>query len=281
MSTKIDSPPPRDYGQETRDTLEAQIDLAPELFAAEAEYGPKYAQLNLEKLGTTLRGDGVSPGLLALYEEEIAPTLSRVSSADRDSRIAGELGALETYAPRVTSALREASGSAPLLDLLNAQAQEELAAGADLDPSLEREISQGVRAGQAARGMGWGQPDVVTEAYSRGARGEELRRGRRNFAANVVGLNQAVSGDPLMAILGRPSQTAAMTPGVAGQAAGMSPGNIFSPESGYASDVYNTNFNADAAARIASGNATAGLFGAGIGAIGKLGGSVIGAPWWN
>jgi hypothetical protein len=42
------APPPRDYAKETRDTLQAQIDLAPELFAAEAseEFGrPAEARL--------------------------------------------------------------------------------------------------------------------------------------------------------------------------------------------------------------------------------------------
>ena len=37
--------PARDYGQETRDTLEAQISLAPQLFASEAKYRPQYADL--------------------------------------------------------------------------------------------------------------------------------------------------------------------------------------------------------------------------------------------
>ena len=32
----VEAPPPRNYGQETRDTLQAQVDLAPQLFAKEA-----------------------------------------------------------------------------------------------------------------------------------------------------------------------------------------------------------------------------------------------------
>ena len=30
--TTIEAPPPREYGKETRDTLEAQVELAPQLF---------------------------------------------------------------------------------------------------------------------------------------------------------------------------------------------------------------------------------------------------------
>ena len=36
----VDSPPPRNYGQETRDTLQAQVDLAPQLFESEAKVSP-------------------------------------------------------------------------------------------------------------------------------------------------------------------------------------------------------------------------------------------------
>ena len=39
----VDAPPPRNYGQETRDTLQAQLDLAPQLFESEARFRPQYA----------------------------------------------------------------------------------------------------------------------------------------------------------------------------------------------------------------------------------------------
>jgi hypothetical protein len=271
------APPPRDYGQETRDTLQAQIDLAPGLFEAESQYRPQYAELDLETLATTLRGQPGTAGLLELYENDIAPALTRISGQDRDDRIAGELGALTEYAPQVTRTLREASGNAGITDRLTAQAIEGLDAGAGMDPTLANEISQGVRSGQAARGFGFGMPDVVTEAFARGERGNQLRQQRQQFAGQVAGINQATGGDPLMAILGRPSGTTALTPGVAGQAQGMSPGSIFSPESGYAQDLFNTNYNAQAATNIgASNNRNAifgGLLGGGLGALGSL-------AWW-
>lgn len=269
MSTSVEAPPPRNYGQETRDTLQAQLDLAPDRYAAEAQYQPLYTRLNLENLNTSLRGEGATPGLLDLYENQIQPTLSRVQNADRDQRIAGEMGAIEKYAGGVTKTLREASGNAPLLDELNRQAMSELQSGAGLDPSLANEVSQGVRAGQAARGFGFGAPDAIAEAFARGSRGVDLRNQRRQFAGNVIGLNQATGGDPFLAILGRPSQTLGMGQGLVGQGAAFNAGNQFNPESGYAADVFNTNFNADAAARIATGNNKAAITGAAIGAAGS------------
>lgn len=45
-----------DYGAITRDTLQAQIDLAPDLYRSEAEFRPKYNALDLEELEATLMG---------------------------------------------------------------------------------------------------------------------------------------------------------------------------------------------------------------------------------
>lgn len=274
MGTRIDAPPPRNYGQETRDTLQAQIDLAPQQFAAEAQFRPQYANLDLSILRDVLLGSEGRPGLLQTYEQDIAPSLARVSNADRDMRIAGEMQAIQDYAPAIAQTLRQASGNAPLLDELNRQSIEELRAGTGMTPDLAREVEQGVRSGQAARGFGFGAPDAVTEAFARGTRGLQLQQQRRQNAAGLIGLNQATGGDPFLAILGRPSQTLGMMPGVAGQAAGFNPGSMFNPESGYASDVFNTNYNAQAAANIATGNNKAAITGAAINAAGSAAGSL-------
>lgn len=273
MGGTVEAPAPRDYGQETRDTLQAQVDLAPAQYEAEAQFRPKYAQLDLDTLAQTLRGSGGTDGLMALYEKEVYPVLSRIQNADRDTRIAGELGAIDKYAGSVTKTLREATGSAPLIDEMNKQALEGLQAGAGLDESLAREVSQGARAAAADRGFGFGSTDAVAEAFARGSRGNQLRNERRGFASQAVGMNQLTGGDPLMAILGRPSQTLSMGPQIAGQGQSFNPGKVFNPESGYAQDLYNTNFNANAAAKIASANNEAAITSSMISAAGSVGSS--------
>lgn len=250
----VTTPPPRDYAQETRDTLQAQVDLAPQMYAAQAQYGPQYAQLSLD----TTRA--VTPGLLDLYEKTIGPSLSRQAAADQTARGANEMALIRQYGPEMARILREASGNAGLLDTLTQQAQSELDLGASVDPSLANELSQGVRAAQAARGFGFGAPDAIQEAFTRGQAGINLRNQRRQFAGNVVGLNQATGGDPFLALLGRPSQAMSAMQGYGAQAQGYNPGMLFNPESGYASDVYNSNYNADAAARIAEANNATALF---------------------
>ena len=71
----VEAPPPRDYAKETRDTLEAQVELAPDLYAKEAEFRPQYA--NLER-GIMLENLGLDPqmGLLDAFRQ--------VSGAQKD-----------------------------------------------------------------------------------------------------------------------------------------------------------------------------------------------------
>lgn len=304
-------PPSRDLYRETRDTLQAQVDLAPQLAASEARYRPVYTALDLADLNYMLRGSDAIPqtafdqpvsrttttesanpleglgmlgqqkGLLSLYEEDINPTMSRIEAKDRKDRIAGEMEAIQTYAKPVSDTLREATGNAPLLDELNRQAQSELEAGASVDPALRRELQQSIRAGQAARGMGYGMRDLADESALTAMQAEQLRRQRQGFAQSMVGINQATGGDPFMAILGRPSQAFQASQGIGGQAYGMSQGignKIFNPESQYAADLYNTNYQGQLAANTATAANKAAITGAMIGAGGSiLGGGLGGA----
>lgn len=332
----VEAPPPRNYGQETRDTLQAQIDLAPQLAATEARYRPVYTALDLADLNYMLRGSDAIPqisfdqpvsrttttesanpreglgggkggteaspnrtnmttveeqympamlgqqkGVLSLYEEDIAPSLSRIEAAERNSRIAGEMDAIGKYAGGVSRTLREATGNAPLLDELNRQALEEIKSGARLDPSLRREVQQSIRAGQAARGMGYGMRDLADESTMTALQAEQLRRNRQAFAQSMVGMNQATGGDPFMAILGRPSQVFQATQGVGAQAYGMSQSmgpKLFNPESQYAADIYNQNYQGQLAARTATAANKSAILGGAIGAVGSIGGGFLGNP---
>lgn len=274
MGSTVSTPPDRNYAQETRDTLQAQIDLAPARYEAEAAYRPKYAALDLQTLDQSLAGAEGNRGLLDIYENTVYPALSRVDAADRRARAATDLSLIQEQAPKVTTALRQASGTADLVAGLEKAAKEGLDAGAGLDPSLANEVAQGVRAGQAARGFGFGSPDAIAEAFARGERGNALRQQRQQFATQTVGTLQATGGDPVMALLGRPSQTLGMGQSVTAQGQGFTPSSLFNPESGYAGDIYNTNYNASAASKIAQANNNAAITAAGISAAGNAAGSM-------
>ena len=51
-----DSPEARNYGAETRETLQAKLDLAPQLFASEQEYQPRYNKLAYDEQMAFLLG---------------------------------------------------------------------------------------------------------------------------------------------------------------------------------------------------------------------------------
>ena len=276
-----DAPPPRDYAKETRDTLQAQIDLAPELYAAEAsqEYGrPAEARLNLEILRDVMRGSEGTPGLLELYERDIMPGLARADVAGLDVTREGDIAAVERLGPRATEAFRQANPEqAALMAELNRQAQSELAAGAALPPALSREIQQQVRGAQAARGMGYGMADVGQEALIKGLQAEQLQRRRQAFASQVVGLNAATSADPFMAILGKPGVGMGAAQGFAAQGQGMAPQQVFNPESAYAGSLAAGNYNAALNASIASANARAGVAAGAMQGLGSIIGGKLAA----
>jgi hypothetical protein len=73
-----------------------------------------------------------------------------------------------------------------------------------------------------------------------------------------------------------------MAGGVVGQAGGFNPGAMFSPESQYAGDIHNQNYQGQLAARTASAKNKASLIGAGMNMVGSaMGGGGGGEkPWW-
>jgi len=257
-----DAPPPRDYAKETRESLQAQIDLAPDLYAAEAnpDYGRSaYAQLDLDVLRDIMTGKDGQPGLLELYENQIMPGLSRADAAGNRVSREADITDVEQLGQRATEAFRSANPEqAALLDRLNQQAMSELDAGASLPPALAREIEQQIRGSQAARGMGYGMADVGQEALIKGLQAEQLQRRRQQFAQNVVGMNAATATDPFLAILGRPGVQVGQAAGITSQGQGFNPGSVFNPESAYSGSLFANNYNAQLNANIASANARAG-----------------------
>lgn len=96
-----DPPPQRDIGKETRDNLEAQIELAPERYAMEAEYRPLYAQLarqlSLENLG--INGD---KGMLQALIQDIVPAQNKM----KRTSVAGDIETMETLGGKLIEAQR-------------------------------------------------------------------------------------------------------------------------------------------------------------------------------
>ena len=120
----IEPSPPRDYGQETADTLQAQVDLAPQLFESEAQFRPQYA--NLER-GIMLENLGLDPnmGLLDAFRQiSGAQKDIQYDSTLADIDMIGGLG--QEFAQAVRSADPRAEG---LRQSIMGQAEQGLATG--------------------------------------------------------------------------------------------------------------------------------------------------------
>jgi len=273
-STKIEAPEARNYAKETEDTLRAQVKLAPELYAAEEKFRGKYAQLDVDI------AKRISPQLLDIYES----TQPRLAAMDRQTlsdQRAADISDIERLGPRARDAMRAADPEkAALMDELNQQALSDLKLGGRLNAGEQRQLSQAARGAQAARGFGYGINDAAIESWAQLQGGTQRRRERQGFAQSMVGLSQQTQGDPFMAILGRPSNISpAMAGGVLGQAQGFNPGQMFSPESQYAGDIYNQQWQGELAARTATAANRAAISGAMIGAVGSIGGGFASKCW--
>lgn len=267
----VAAPPPRDYGAETRDTLQAQVDLAPELFKSEAEFRPQYADLERRMM---LEQMGIDPskGLLQAYEEDFAPSMVR----QKEATVQGDIDMLRKYGPELLKAQREAD---PLADSLRQgimeSASEDLAAGMGLTETEQRDLDQQVLAGAADRGME-GQASTFGDMISQ--RLSANRGVKQQRLANAANAYRMGASDPLFALTGR----AATTPGQAMAQFGSanfaldsSPG-IFNPESQYAGNLATQNYQGQMDARTATAANQAGMMAGLIGGVGQAAGGIFG-----
>ena len=273
-STKIKNES-RNYSKEYRDNLKTQLEFADKLFESEAEYQPKYAGIQAGFI------EEMAPRLMALYENEITPALSRMDlDATRNQRLA-DVQALEDLGGRAAAAIESADPqTAALRRELNAQALSELQLGGQLTAAQKRNLRQSVAQGQSQRGFGRGISSQAMSSLAELDLMEQRRRGRQQFAQSQMGMSAALGADPAMAILGR--QSRAFNPmAIGAQAQGLGPGNVFNPESAYAGQLHGQNSQQAFAASKARAQARSSMIGGIIGGVGKLGGAAIGAGGWG
>jgi len=319
QATQPITPPPRNIGDEFIQTVGAYKKTAPDIYELESSYRPKYAALDNKIIRESLTGD---EGLLNLFQQ-ISPQVSALDAGVASAQRTADIADLERLGPRAMDALRLANPQqTKLLDFINSdsmtgiagseiegilkqQALEDLRNNGMLSPDEERDIQQYTRAQFQQKGLSNSTPELFTEALNRSEYRNARRREGQTFAqgvdqyitgkkdmdrayrGNVANLNQAVF-DPMFAILARPGSGTAGAQSLFSQAGyGLnSRPSMFNPESAYASDLYNTNYNAQAAANIAAANNAAAMFGAnkaargsliggGIQAFGSLGGAAI------
>jgi len=212
----VDAPPPRNYGQETRDTLQAQVDLAPDLYRNEAQFRPQYA--NLER-GIMLEQLGLDPsmGLLQAYEDHIVPAQGR----QKARATADEIQMIQDLGPKLVEAQRSADplaegirqdimGSAkeglraenPFDDMVSDkqqnlggsedfdrivnQAREEYQAGQGLTETEQRDLDQQILEGASDRGMEDQRATFASAVEQRLSANRQLGKDRTSGLINAL-----------------------------------------------------------------------------------------------
>jgi len=301
-STTVEAPPPRDYGKETRDTLESQINLAPRLYESEAKYRPQYADL---ERGIMLEQMGLNPNtnLLDAYRQiNTAQKGIQRDSTQADIDMIRDLGPQLAEAQRAADPEADALRTAIMADAsagleegagefseIADQAREDYLSGEGLTALEKRDIDQQILEGAASRGMEGQASTLQDQVAGRLSADRSVRDQRRNVferalanenTARQQSLQNAGTAysmgnfDPLLALTGRSGNAPAMAQqgfGGANFALNSSPA-IFNPESAYAGSLATSNQQNIMDARTATAANRAGMFSGLMG----MGGSIVG-----
>lgn len=265
-STTVEAPPERDYGEETRDTLESQIALAPQLYASEAQFRPQYA--NLER-GIQLEQLGLDPnmGLLDAFKE--------ISAAQKDIQYdstGADIDMIRELGPELAAAQRAADPEADALrQAIMADAIEGMEAEGGMTEDESRMVDQRILEGATSRGMGDQKSTLLAQMRGQlqGDRAVEQQRLQNAGVAYSMG-----NFDPLLALTGRTGNSPMMAQqgfSGAGFSLDSSPA-IFNPESAYAGSLNTQNYQGEMDARTATAANRAGMMQGLMG----MGGSIIG-----
>lgn len=200
-----------------------------------------------------------------LYDSEaaLAPQYTELfaGNADRATRrLTGTYtDTLNELTPDALRRLRESNpGQANLYDTLLNQASTGLAQGGRLRPDDTNAIAKSVKGDYAGRGFSSGLPAAELEqAMQLYGSGEALRSQRQNFAQGVLEQGNQIYTAPAVA---QANDAAGALLNMGGTYSATQP-SVFEEIGGYASDVFNTNYNAKAASLIAGANNRAAILG--------------------
>ena len=147
-------------------------------------------------------------------------------------------------APTLTGIANQSDPQAAgLLGNLASTANQQLSYGTQLTPSEQTQLTQSVRGGQAARGMGYGPSDVFNESLANTNLGQNLLNQRMTNAGSVAQQLQGFYPNALSQITGitSPAGTQADSTLALGASTATTPMlNYFNPESQYANTSLQT-----------------------------------------
>ena len=206
---------------------------------------------------------------LAQYGSDIAEQAARRQRA-------ADIHDVRQYGMMASEAIKAADPlSAGLLGTMGQQAEEGLAAGQDLTQREREGAIKDARTAWEARGRIRDPGAVVSELENLESARRAREAQRRAFATQTMQASRAMTADPFMAILGRPSGASQQiaTQGLGGAQYGLSSGpQLYNPEAGlsYMLGQQTNQANLQAAQAGARGGLMGGLLGAGGSILGGM-----------
>jgi hypothetical protein len=177
-------PPAPNYQESMRSILQSQIDLAPQVYEREAEYQPKYQQLESQIQSQTAKDE------LKLYGD-LQPDYSKLEDAYTTSTQQNQLKGLQERAPDYVQAFKQAQGTAGIDSAVKGYAETTLAdqmkQGFKLNPEEQRQLEQSTLSGYSARGTALGNQAGLANVLNR----YQYVQGRQqNALSQATGIGQ-------------------------------------------------------------------------------------------
>lgn len=239
---KVKAPKARSLGGE----INTILGLGNELYEDAAQYSPLYADLAAGNVARTT--NTLTSNLLGQY----GGAANQVGAVNTDL--------LAQFGGANVAKLRDMNpGQSELYDLLTQSAREGLAAGSRMTSDQMAAVRNPVRGDWAARGFSADTlPGQLDEAVAMARAGDNVLGQRQQTAASVADLgNQFYTQPAANVALSAGGASGAELLGLGsslGANTGMATRGTFDMAGDYGSDVFNTNYNAKAAANIAEAN---------------------------
>ena len=176
------------------------------LVAAEREFSPQYVENELVRQEMALFGGEGQEGLLQLFERA-APITERMRAETASAQRGSDIADVERYGGRAIEALRAADPERARVMAQQQGLTDDLYARAQgVTPQQTRMAEQSAREAYTARGRGMDNSSMFAEGLGRE---EYMRQNRQEAQGAGANLYQmlAGTGDPMLAITGRPSQS--------------------------------------------------------------------------
>lgn len=276
-TTTVQAPAAPNYQESMRSILSAQVEMAPQVYASEEIYQPKYQALQ-DRIAKQ-----AAESQIALYRG-LQPSYSALEEDYMKSQQAAQLRGLQERAPGYVQAFQEAQGVGGINRALQQYTQQKLgglqANGTLISPQEQRAIEQQTRAGYAARGTALGGQSNLAEVLNRYNARQAREQQLVALGTGLGGYFQQQAAPALTSFYQQPMYAgsfggqAAQNAMMAQQQAGP---QYFNPESqtgmGSIYGAYNAQMQYAAGMAQANAARSAGK----MGMIGSLGGAVIGA----